>query len=55
MNRITRLLILVFILVGVIIGMMQCAQKSMHKRKKPIDANPQGNSLLEMHPLQINA
>jgi hypothetical protein len=35
MSRGMRLMIMVLILIGVVIGMMQCASKTMHK-KKPV-------------------
>jgi disulfide bond formation protein DsbB len=33
MTRGMRLMIMVMILIGVVIGMMQCASKTMHKKK----------------------
>ena len=33
MTRGMRLLIMVMILIGVVIGMMQCAAKTLHKKK----------------------
>ncbi len=33
MTRGMRLLIMVLILIGVVIGMMQCATRTMHKKK----------------------
>jgi hypothetical protein len=37
MTKGTRLLIMVFILIAVVVGMTQCMQKAMHKKK----AHPQ--------------
>jgi len=33
MTRGMRLMIMVLILIGVVVGMMQCASKTMHKKK----------------------
>jgi uncharacterized alpha/beta hydrolase family protein len=33
MTKGTRLLIMVLVLIGVVIGMMQCAAKTMHRKK----------------------
>jgi hypothetical protein len=35
MTRGMRLMIMVLILIGVVVGMMQCATKTMHRKKPP--------------------